>query len=127
MELICFGILFLLGIIYSIDYYAFWYFLSKKYPEVLSWLKGGGFLKKGEFIGFNAQRDLSLMFQESYKFREKFKNADFISQYDLLLEDKRFKFRKGFLSVYFFVSGVIFLTLIYYIIWGSYTGSIKSK
>lgn len=127
MEFVCFAVLFLLGILYAIDYYAFWYFLSKKYPQVLSWLKGGGFLEKGEFFGFNAQRDLSLMFQESYKFREKFKNADFISEYDLLLSNKRFKFRKGFLSVYFFIIAVILLILIYYTIWGSYTDSIKFK
>ena len=117
MEAICVVILLLLTALYSIDYYTFWYYLFKKYPLTLSWLKGGSFIEKGQFIGFNTQRDLSLMFQNSDKFQERFKDADFINEYSLLLIDKRYKFRRSLLSVFFVLFFIVIVFFFCFCLW----------
>lgn len=114
MEIICVSIIFLLSVLYLIEYCTFWYYLSENYPLTLSWLKGGSYFEKGRLLGFNIQRDLSLMFQKSNRFQERFKNVSFIDEYKHLIINKRYQFRKGFLSITFvlwFIVLILFLTI----------------
>ena len=112
-------IIFAITILGTIEYYQFWYYLSKRYPATLLWLKRGSFIGKGLTIGFNPKLSLSLLYQDSKAFIEQYKDYDFIEEYSSLIMDRRFLFRKRFLLVVGILILLVFLLLLIHQLLGS--------
>lgn len=100
-----------------IEYFTFRRYLSRKYPAILSWLKGGPYYQKQTFYYFplyNINRAFDLIFQKSEEFSKEHENEPaLLCEYKQLINDKRYICEKRLNQTYLITLAFVLICFIY--------------